>query len=1170
MKPEQKKAINRTILRCRKILERDIENQLITYGILMDEPWVEKDKLSLTDEQEQKYRDLRDAIGKEMKGGLSEKEALISYIREVTYTYLNRIAALRVMEVRGLMEEVLIQREEYGNRSYGHRNFFEIAREFCKSQSDEGLSYLISLLFNEISSDIGLLFNTEDEYSIIGPSNQALLEIIKLLTTDIDTESWQQDEIIGWIYQYFNEEEKKEAYRKVNKEKKRFTILDIPAATQLFTPDWIVDWLTANSLGKLLKEFESGKRKDKKIEDIKILDPACGSGHFLVKAYDLLYEYYYKNNYSVEDIPFLIINNNLYGIDIDARAVQLTALILYIKARVSLKDTGINDLSGRVSVNLVCADAVLLNGNRLESMQKNFKNNRAAEEMIKIVYEEFTNTRLKGSLIQPEKKLLPLIQKYKNKKAERLIKKQEKDSLGLFEGFESENFIEEQNESVLVKTEKELFNYLEQIYKHALRTNEINNLLFANEAKKSIQLLNIFLQKFDVVITNPPYMGIGNMGDELKEFITKNYPDYNNDLYSVFIRRLFDFLDKNAYLAMVTQESFMFIQTYEKLREFIIKNSYIYKFAHLGKRAFDDIGGEIVSTAMFVLQENTNNGKLSEFYKLDSFKDSQEKFEHLNDESVLRNVDQNYFLSLEKFPFLYNIPFELQKVIKNERPFGKNFGEVKKGISTGNVNKYIRFWWEISENNKSSNFIPYVKGGKSEKYYADLIYVIDWCLDEMKKEKGFRLFNQEYFFKEGLNFSVVGSKSVGVRYLPEGFIFDASNSFILINDEFNQFYLLGILASDLMDFLIKTLNPTINVTQDDIHRLPIIYNKDKEKILSNNVIEIINLKKQLLGYKDNSKLFDVHLYTNELKNKSLREIVLGKVELMNELNKKINENNKIVYDLYCLTEDSIQLITDEINSRRKITYNEFPSDENEWQKKYLKKEGNVDPLVYSECILKYKTIPDHYLKEQIIILINIMIGFTFKRWNAVNKKTNDGIVLINESVLEEYLYDYVDEILGEDNFEEFLEKDIPQILKKDLLSWLIQDYFMEHCSLYENRPIYWHVCSPNKTFNGLLYYHSLTSDTLYKLKSNHLKPMMEKLKEDLSFYREKMTSTDDKKTAKQFEKRVVELEKQINDLEVFDKQIDEIIASGYEPDIDQGVLYNIKPLNPILAKKIEK
>ncbi|QNU37131.1 hypothetical protein IC801_15125 [Geobacillus sp. 44B] len=367
-----------------------------------------------------------------MKGGLSEKEALISYIREVTYTYLNRLAALRVMEVRGLIEEVLIQRDEYGNRSYGHRNFFEVAREFCKSQSDEGLSYFISLIFNEISSDIGLLFNTDDEYSIISPSNQALVEVIRLLTTEIDEDSWHQDEIIGWIYQYFNEEEKKEAFRKVNKEKKRFTVIDIPAATQLFTPDWMVEWIVNNSLGKLREEIINGEREYKKLEDIKLLDPACGSGHFLVKAYDLFYQYYVEDGYPKEKIPFLILRHNLHGIDIDARAIQLTALILYIKVRTSLKNIGINELTENITVNLVCADAVLLNGERLAKMKKQFENNPTVLKMIEIIYDEFTNTRLKGSLIQPEKRLIPLIEEYKQQKQKDLEKRKKKGRLRPF------------------------------------------------------------------------------------------------------------------------------------------------------------------------------------------------------------------------------------------------------------------------------------------------------------------------------------------------------------------------------------------------------------------------------------------------------------------------------------------------------------------------------------------------------------------------------------------------------------------------------------------------------------------------------------------------------------------------------------------------------------------
>ncbi|ASS89009.1 DNA methyltransferase [Aeribacillus pallidus] len=535
MKPEQKKAINRTILKCRKILEQDIENQLITYGILLGEPWIEKDKLSLSDEQEQIYKDLRDAIGKEMKGGLSEKEALISYIREVTYTYLNRIAALRVMEVRGLMEEVLIQREEYGNRSYGHRNFFEVAREYCKSQSDEGLSYLISLLFNEISSDIGLLFNTEDEYSIIGPSNQALLEIIQSLTTEIDEEAWQQDEIIGWIYQYFNEEEKDDVFDRLYNKKEKIKSIDIPAATQLFTPDWIVEWIIDNSLGKLREEMISGERERKKLEEIKLLDPACGSGHFLVKAYDLFYQYYVEEGYPKEQIPFLILKHNLYGIDIDARAVQLTALILYIKVLVTLKQIGINEIKNHITVNLVCADVVLLNGNRLATMKKEFEKNQTVLKMIDIMYEEFKDTRIKGSLIQPEKRLKPLFEEDVLKRQKKLKSKKKKEDLGLFEG--QIDFEEEQDRLSLLQSEKELTKYLEHVHNNAIRNNDINNQLFANEAKKSLTVLNIFLQKYDVVVTNPPSINVDISTDVAVSGVSKKY--FSTKFLTLFLKYVY-------------------------------------------------------------------------------------------------------------------------------------------------------------------------------------------------------------------------------------------------------------------------------------------------------------------------------------------------------------------------------------------------------------------------------------------------------------------------------------------------------------------------------------------------------------------------------------------------------------------------------------------------------
>ncbi|MGG3957046.1 BREX-1 system adenine-specific DNA-methyltransferase PglX [Bhargavaea massiliensis] len=1169
MKPEQKKAINRTILKCRAILEKDIENQLITYGIIIDEPWIEKDKLSLTDEQEQIYKDLRDAIAKEMKGGLSEKEALISYIREVTYTYLNRLAALRVMEVRGLMEEVLIQRDEYGNRSYGHRNFFEVAREFCKSQSDEGLSYFISLIFNEISSDIGLLFNTDDEYSIISPSNQALIETIRLLTTEIDEDAWQQDEIIGWIYQYFNEKEKDNVFDRLYNKKEKIRSIDIPAATQLFTPDWIVEWIVNNSLGKLREEIINGEREYKKLEDIKLLDPACGSGHFLVKAYDLFYKYYVEDGYPKEKIPFLILRHNLHGIDIDARAIQLTALILYIKVRTSLKNIGINELTENITVNLVCADAVLLNGERLAKLKKQFENNPTVLKMIKIIYEEFTETRLKGSLIQPEKRLITLIEEYKQQKQKDLEKSKKKEDLGFFEGLEG--FEKEQEELVLTKSERELLQYLEQIYIQAIRANDINNLLFANEAKKSIHLLNILFQKYDIVVTNPPYMGKSNMNDILKNYVNNHYSIANQDLYSIFILRVFDFVKDNGFIGMITQESFMFIKSYISLREFILENSFIFKFAHLGTRAFDDISGERVSTAMFVLQKNRGIRKNSNslFIKLDHYSNSEEKRANLNNQKEHFFIQQNFFRKFEGSPFLYYIPNEIREILETNPSFLEIFGEAKTGINTGNNDYFVKFWWEV-KGESERNFVPYAKGGGSEKFYGALRTVVDWRPEKMKEYQGCRLMNQNLFFKEGLTFSGVGSKGFGIRFLPEGYIFDSGGSFINIKDHNNIYYILGILASDFVDYLLNLYNPTINFKNNDIHRLPAVYNEKLHEKISNNVKKIIQLKKEILSFDDKERNFKIENYLDN--NGSFIDLVKKILKIEKEYLQLVEKNNSLVFDLYGIGEQTRDFITQEVKKIRK-TIDQIEDKEN--FEKWFDKEGkNVNRLNLIEYIEKNNFLPNRILKDYFTTFVSIVLGILFGRWNInqFNNVQKDGIIILDENFIEDLFYNLIERIFGEDNFENIIENEFPRIMGKDLLEWFNKDFFAEHIKKeqYQNRPIYWHVCSPNKTFNALIYYHALTSDTLYKLKSNYLKPMLENIREDLSFYREKMKTAGDKKQAKQFEKRVIELEKQVDDLEAFDKQIDDIIASGYEPDIDQGVLYNIKPLNPILAKKIEK
>lgn len=1176
MKPEQKKSINRTILKCRHILEEDIEKILITFGIVKDEQWIEKDKLDLTDEQEQIYHNLREVLQKELKGGLSKEEALISYIREVVYTYLNRLVALRVMEVRGLVDEVLVKRSEYSGRSYGHRNFFEIAREFCKYQTDDGLAYFINIIFNEVTTDVGILFNTDDEYSIISPSNKALNKVIELLTTQIDEISWEQDEIIGWMYQYFNEEEKDDVFDRLYNKKEKIKSLDIPAATQLFTPDWIVEWIINNSLGKLRDDLLSRKRKYKRLEEIKLIDPACGSGHFLVKSYDLFYQYYLEDGYKEEEIPYLILKHNIYGIDIDPRAIQLTGLILFIKARTSLKKLGVSKLNTNISVNLVCADAVLLNGKRLEKLRETFETNQVLLEVIDIIYDEFKDTRIKGSLIQPEKRIMPLFDKIKAEKKKQFEKSKDKDEISLFSKKILDEFESEQEIEYLSKIEKELLKYLSQIYSNAIKVNDINNQLFANEAKKSVDLLNIFLQKYDVVITNPPYMGKGNMNEILKTFVNESYPDINNDLYSIFINRAFDFLEEDGIVGMITQESFMFIKSYEKLREFLLNNCFIYQFAHLGKRAFDDIGGERVSTAMFVLEKkklNKSNG-ISKFIKLDHYSNATEKKKNLFNEKNLFNVDQNFFNQLENKPFLYDIPDEIKEIISNNKSFNQKLGTVKTGINTGNNDYFVRFWWEIEKGkltDSNRNFVPYAKGGGSQKYYGALNSVVDWRPEEMKKYKGVALRNRSYFYKEGLTFSGVGSKGFGVRYLSEGFIFDSGGSFIDIKQGVSKFYVLGILASDFAEYLLHLYNPTINFKNNDIHRLPAIINQQLVENIESNVKEIIDTKKHLLSFQDKDQLFNIDNLT--LSNGGTIS-ALFKEKLLVEKNylELASKNNILIYGLYNISEKTRELITNVIKANKKVS--EIIEDEiidiDKW---YDQKGKNTDKSELINYILEKDILPNTIIKDFFVSLVSVIYGILFGRWKLNGfVPIEEEIVQLDGNFVEETVYDILELMFGKDNFEDIIEDEIPGIIGKDFLDWLQHDFFKEHIKKeqYQNRPIYWHICSPNKNFNMIIYYPKLTNDTMYKLKTKFVIPKAESYKKDYAFFKEKVTSSVDKKEAREYEKKLSEIEKIIDDLELFEEQLNEIIRKGYHPDINEGVLYNLKPINSILFKKIEK
>lgn len=1207
MNAEQKKSIKSTILECRDILEIDIEQVLINYGIYINKDWVNlRDLKNLTEEQENNRNNIEKAIEKLEKGGFEKDKAVMEYIKEVSYTYLNRLAALRVMEVRGLIDEILVPRGEHGNRSFIGSRFYEVAREFCKYEMDGGLGYLLNIMFEEISEEIKMLFNTEDEYSFVTPSSTSLLKVIELLCSNIDEESWRQDEIIGWIYQYFIDKEKKDTFDRAINENGEYGIHEVPAVTQFFTPDWIVDWIVQNSLDVFCDEIKEGK----KIEEIQLLDPCCGSGHFLVKAYDLFYDMYVKEGlYTKEEIPFKILENNIYGIDIDLRAVQLTSLILFIKTKSYLKDNGYDaNTKGKLSVNLVCADSILLNGSRLEDLKGKHKNNKTILKMIEIIYEEFEDVRLKGSLIQPEKKLFPLFEEFKNRvvkkelsKAKRTRKRQTKGQDNLL-GDGPISFQEYKSQRDFTKEERELMASLDIIYSEAIKANDISRQLFANEAKKSVKLVDVFMKQYDLVLTNPPFMGRKYMNSKLKDFIDYSYKDTKNDLYSVFIERCISLTKDNGVIGMITQNSFMFIKTYEKVRSLILDNTTIQQLVHLGSRAFDEISGEKVNTAMFILKKSNNgNEKLGKYIKLDDLRNPTEK-RNMLDKIINGKAEERIFLNnksdfdfIEGHAFVYWISDELKKIFRKYNSL-KKYARTAVGFQSGKDDKFFRYFWEVKEESIGKKWFKCAKGGGFGRYYKNFPQVVLWENngEEIKKFKGSVIRNEDCYFKKGINSSLLGGINYSSRILPENYLFNVASVSVFPNREEELIFLLGYLNSSLSVYLVNCINPTNNIPPGTLDKLPVKmecnYYKDKVEELTQICVES---QHKLVTIDETSDLFRKP-FLNDYSNMELETIITLEIIDEYKINKKIDINNIVIdeyiFNYYEISLEERERILNEL--KRFKCKNSYIDGSNtsvvdldnktiEIVKKKLSKDISVYKIGYDEkldILNLYNYLIDNQIfsKSQIIDkvknLISYYIGVMFGRWNK-NLDTSDGIIPIDNSIyMEKDIVEQLYEILAFEFGQDFADSNlsfIEKVLEQDLSTYFIKEFFEEHCKTYQKRPIYWHVCSPKKTFNCFVYYHKLDNDTLYKIKSIYLNQMIDRYEEDLKYYTNQLIearANGDKGKEKDFKDKCSDLEAKLEDLNALDKKIMEILP--YKPNIDEGVLYNIIPIEPILSSPV--
>lgn len=789
----------------------------------------------------------RDALVSAIKHKEAEmsgyKEAFDYVVEEVAYTWFNRLIAIRFMEVNDYLPSgIRVLSSE--NRAKNEPDFvtapFDTDLEFTTGEQEEiirnkeenRLDDLFRMLFikqcNKLHDILPELFEVTDDYTelLLTISFTDKDGIVYRLVHDIDEDDFNvekegQVEIIGWMYQYYNIEPKATVFarpkgKKISKE-------EIPAATQLFTPDWIVRYMVENSLGRLwleghqnedlkaewkyyideaeqkpevTKRLEEIKLTNKGInpENIKIIDPCMGSGHILVYAFDVLMQIYVSLGYEQREAAERIVKYNIYGIDIDKRAYQLAYFAVMMKARQYNRRI----LNKEIEPNLcVIKNSKTLSQAALEKMG-DFK------DITRQLINDFADAEEYGSIM----------------------------SVSLSED-DLQNIC---NQVAIVESYKDC--------------GSLIDIAGANEAVSVLTPLikqaKMLLQKYDVVITNPPYMPASNASSKLSNFIKEHYPDSKTDLFAVFIECCREMLEDNGYQAMITMHSWMFLSSYEKLREKLLNNVNIVNMVHLGARAFEEIGGEVVQTTSFVLNKSCIKEYKGTYCRLIEPNTQQGKEDMFLNGENRYVANQSNFSKVPSVPIAYWVSERVFDSFVNGEALG-NIAIIVTGMSTGNNDLYLRFWYEVSNkvisiyssSMKSINlietpWIPYNKGGEARKWYGNNDYIVKWS--ESGKFHRSRPTFSELFLKQGITWSFVTSGMYSARYYPKGFLWDVAGSPCVMKNENTMYYILGFLSTKIANQLLKIINPTINCQVVDMQNIPIIIFEEK----INNVRKISN------------------------------------------------------------------------------------------------------------------------------------------------------------------------------------------------------------------------------------------------------------------------------------------------------------------------------------------
>ena len=1108
-----------------------------------------------------------------------QRDGFEQVMEVMAYTWFNRFAAIRYMELHGYLDhgyrvlshpegqdqpEILehaadvdlqgLDREKAVELKLDGSKDEELYRMLLMAQCN-ALHYVMPFLFERIG----------DETELLLPANLLHTDsLIRQLVEGIDESAWGQIEIIGWLYQFYISEKKGQVIGEVVASE------NIPAATQLFTPNWIVKYLVQNSLGAqwlatyphssirgqldyYIEPAEQSKEVTAQLaaitpgtlnpEALTLIDPASGSGHILVEAYDLFKAIYLERGYQKRSVAQLILEKNLFGLDIDGRAAQLTGFALMMKGRAD--DRRLFERGVKLNV-MALVDSTGFDAERLAQRVKLADYGLQLGDLteLKRLFEHATTF---GSLIQAPEGLAAKLQS------------------------------------------------LKQLSEATGRD------LFVSDALKRLGLLvrqaEMLAGRYDAVVANPPYMGSKGMNALVKKFAKDHFPDAKNDLFACFIERGYTLAKDAGHNAMVTMQSWMFLSSFEKMRERMLREKTICTMAHLGARAFGSISGEVVQTTACVLQNRSPQGYKPVFFRLLDGGEAEKRTALANGEKRFDTTAQDEFKKIPGSPVAYWVSDQVRTVFEEESRLD-NYVDTAVGLFTCDNDRFLRHWQEVSNQQigfgledrtraqeSGFRFFPIQKGGGFRKWYGLNYLLVQFDRDGLEirnhrqaSGQSYSLPGEGYYFRNGITWSGLTSSLNSFRHVNEGHIFESNKGQMLFSE--SEEIILGFLNSCVARIFIKLVNPTLSIQSSEIRKLPLIQPECKTRARG-NVSQLVLIAKTDDRYFENSWDFQslpILMASSEpapTLESSYTAWIIQNRKTIAEMKRLEEENNRLLIDAYGMADEltpdvPIEQITLTVNPAYR--YGGKLTEEEQWTR--FRQDTMKELVSYAiGCMMGRYSLD----APGLIYAHSGGAGFDANRYTTF-PADSDGIIPLTDT--EWFDDDAAHRLIGlmssawdasglEENLAFLADNLSPrnnESSRETLRRYLCDSFFKDHLQTYKKRPIHWLFSSgKQKAFQCVVYLHRYNEGTLARMRTEYVIPLqgmmasrVRRLEED--------AATASTAHRKRLEKERATLVKQQSELREFDEKLRHYADQRISLDLDDGVKVNYGKFGDLLAE----